>query len=95
MSKRERFRLLPARGLLVAVLAIAGAACGGGGGGGSTTPPAPANRAPVANAGADQAAKVGDQVTLNGAGSTDPDGDSLSYAWTFSTRPADIWSEPR
>jgi RHS repeat-associated protein len=46
------------------------------------------NGAPVANAGPDQTARVGDTVTLNGAGSSDPDGNALRYQWTLSTRPA-------
>ncbi len=39
------------------------------------------NRAPKANAGADQTVNSNNTVTLNGSG-TDPDGDALSYAWT-------------
>src|SRR5688572_5393760 len=41
----------------------------------------PPNRAPVASAGADQTATVGVQVTLSGSGSTDPDGDVLTFEW--------------
>ncbi|MCC6359270.1 MAG: thrombospondin type 3 repeat-containing protein [Phycisphaerales bacterium] len=41
-----------------------------------------ANRAPVANAGADQAVNEDDPVTLDGSGSSDPDNDSLIYQWT-------------
>ncbi len=47
-----------------------------------------ANSAPVANAGADQTARVGDTVTLDGRGSNDVDGDTLSYAWRIVSRPA-------
>lgn len=39
------------------------------------------NRSPKANAGTDQTATSGNTVTLSGSG-TDPDGDTLSYAWT-------------
>ena len=47
-----------------------------------TATPAPTNTAPVANAGPDQPSVVtGASVTLDGTGSSDPDGDTLSYAW--------------
>jgi hypothetical protein len=49
-------------------------------------PPPPTNHPPVANAGADQTvacqAHGCASVTLNGSGSSDPDGDALSYVWT-------------
>jgi len=41
-----------------------------------------ANRAPLANAGADQTVNEGTTILLDGTGSSDPDGDTLSYAWT-------------
>lgn len=41
------------------------------------------NQKPVANAGADQAANVGDMVSFNGSGSYDPDGTIASYQWNF------------
>lgn len=42
-----------------------------------------ANVAPTANAGTDQSLVTpGATITLNGTGSTDPEGDSLTYAWT-------------
>lgn len=46
------------------------------------------NTAPVANAGANVNANVGQTVALSGAASTDPDGDALTYAWSFTSRPA-------
>lgn len=46
------------------------------------------NSAPVANAGPDQTAHVGDAAQLDGSGSTDGDGDALSYAWALNARPA-------
>ncbi|WP_438960866.1 BspA family leucine-rich repeat surface protein [Nereida sp.] len=44
---------------------------------------APANSAPVANAGSDQTVASAAAVTLDGSGSSDADsGDTLTYAWT-------------
>ncbi|MGB7964368.1 MAG: PIG-L family deacetylase, partial [Propionicimonas sp.] len=49
---------------------------------------APVNRTPVANAGVDLVAPAGSQVRLTGMGSSDPDGDALSFAWSQTTGPA-------
>src|SRR5215472_412150 len=46
------------------------------------------NSRPVANAGRDQLVASGAAVYLNGANSTDVDGDRLTYHWTLSMRPA-------
>jgi hypothetical protein len=46
------------------------------------------NSAPVANAGSDQNVITGSTVTLNGSGSSDANGDSLTFAWSFVSRPA-------
>lgn len=46
-------------------------------------PPPPPNVPPTANAGADQSIQLPtNNVTLNGSGSTDPDGTISSYAWS-------------
>ncbi|MBY0502302.1 MAG: hypothetical protein K2X03_00225 [Bryobacteraceae bacterium] len=46
------------------------------------------NTAPVANAGSSQMVNVGSTVSLSGAGSTDVDGDSLTYTWSLISIPA-------
>jgi RHS repeat-associated protein len=45
------------------------------------------NRPPVANAGADQTVDVGDTVVLDGSGSSDADGNPLTFHWSFASRP--------
>jgi len=48
------------------------------------------NSAPVADAGPDQASNVqmGDTVILDGSASSDPDGNALSYLWSFRSLPS-------
>ena len=46
------------------------------------------NTAPVANAGANQTVSVGATIVLDGSGSTDADGDAMSYDWSFLRIPA-------
>ena len=67
----------------------------GCGGGGETTPVATntapiilVNAAPMANAGADQTVLVGTTAYVDAGASSDANGDSLTYKWTLSTRPA-------
>jgi hypothetical protein len=52
------------------------------------------NHAPSANAGADQVVVSGKVVYLNGSGSSDPDGDPLTYQWTQTGGPAVTLSDP-
>jgi len=47
----------------------------------------PVNDPPVADAGSDQTALQGNVVTLNGNGSSDIDGDPLTYNWSFISVP--------
>jgi len=45
------------------------------------------NAVPVADAGPDQTVHPGDVVLLNGTGSSDTDGDPLSFHWSLTSRP--------
>ena len=51
--------------------------------GGSQTPAS--NQSPIASAGASLTVSIGDNVVLTAAGSSDPDGNTLSYSWTQSS----------
>ena len=46
------------------------------------------NAQPLSNAGADQRIIVGQTVHLDGSRSSDPDGQSLGYAWTLTRKPS-------
>ncbi len=74
-----------ARVLLLTVASLL-ASCGGGSGGAED--PVPPNNVPVARVTGDAAVFVGDAVVVDGTGSSDADGDVLSFAWTWSERPA-------
>lgn len=47
-----------------------------------------ANTPPLANAGPDKTVYIGDTVSLDGSGSSDADGDVLSFMWSLETLPA-------
>jgi formylglycine-generating enzyme required for sulfatase activity len=67
--------------VLCFVIAISFIACGGG-------DDSPTNTAPTANAGPDQSVATGSLVTLDGSGSTDANGDTLTYSWVFISTPS-------
>jgi len=53
------------------------------------------NQAPIADAGPDQTdPRPGDTVTLDGSGSSDPDGDDITYRWVQVSGPAVTLSDP-
>lgn len=64
--------------------------CGGGGGYEPPPKPIPANRFPAADAGSSVSQSISPaNITLNGSGSFDPDGDTISYSWTILQQPAE------
>jgi PKD repeat protein len=52
-------------------------------GGANSSPNTPATQPPVANAGGPYTGAAGTAITFNGAASTDPQGQTLAYAWNF------------
>jgi PKD repeat protein len=57
------------------------AGCGSGSSGGSSEAPTP--QAPTANAGGPYTGTAGVQLSFSGTGSIDPQGQALTYAWSF------------
>ncbi len=46
------------------------------------------NSAPLADAGADQSVRTGETVRLDGSGSSDADGDGVTFKWSLTSKPA-------
>lgn len=55
---------------------------------GTTTGGGTSNHPPVANAGADDTTANGVPISLDGTGSSDPDGDTITYSWVKLSGPA-------
>lgn len=60
----------------------------------TVTPVVPGNRAPIAQAGPDQTVAGGEDVTLDGTASEDPDGGPLTYRWVQDTGPQIVFTDP-
>ncbi len=53
-----------------------------------TNPQTVGNKAPIADAGTDQNVSLNAIVGLDGSGSSDSDGDTLTYLWSFAEKPS-------
>jgi hypothetical protein len=79
-----------ARWNLVAISSlVASLACNGGKEDDSNGSTGSGNNLPVADAGDDAAVAAGEIVPLDGCGSYDPDGDQITFAWSFDHVPTD------
>ncbi len=68
---------------LAALGVVSAVGCGGSGGGSGAAPAPSGPTAPTANAGASYSGVVGTAVSFSAAGSSDPQGQALTYAWNF------------
>jgi hypothetical protein len=73
---------------LITIVGSNGGNGGNGGDGGDGDNGGATNNAPVADAGPDQNVSTGSLVTLDGSGSSDADGNTITYSWSFSSKPA-------
>jgi len=97
MSKRRMLLIAMCTGPLMLAL-LSGQGCpqvpdiniGDGGDGSGMPNPCLNNTMPLANAGPDVEVELGDRVTLDGRGSSDMDGDSLSYRWVLVRKPENV-----
>lgn len=71
--------------LLLSIIMLSLVACGDSGSDNQET----VNSAPIAIAGVDQSVEAGTLVTLDGSSSSDEDGDTLTYQWSFVSVPSD------
>ncbi|RTR39679.1 DUF1566 domain-containing protein [Shewanella canadensis] len=76
---------------IASLLAVALSGCGGdsseANGADAPIVPPTSNNAPVANAGVDQTVMSAAVISLDASGSSDADGDALSYQWQFTSLP--------
>lgn len=79
--------LLNALMVVLAATVFGLAGCGGGGSDSGSTTTTIANIEPIANAGIAQNVVTGATVTLDGSGSSDANGDTLTYSWVLTTKP--------
>jgi hypothetical protein len=77
----KRFPVFLAISLFTLVIFVS---CGGGGSGSSGSQ----NEAPLADAGNDFISLRNNLVILDGSGCSDPEGDPLTYSWSFTTVPS-------
>ena len=69
-------------------------ACGGGGSDSTSPQPStgttqPTNTAPTAEISGEASTMVGQSLTLSAQGSSDAEGDSLTYSWELASQPSD------